>query len=57
MTIKEIAHEAGITNRHLAELLGIPVRTVEDWSAGKSTPPAYIYRLIRIALGLEPPLK
>lgn len=57
MTIKEISQEAGITNRRLAELLGIPIRTVEAWSSGDREPPEYLYRLIRIALGLEPPVK
>lgn len=55
--IKDISAEAGITNRRLAELLGIPIRTVEAWSSGDREPPEYLYRLIRIALGLEPPVK
>ena len=56
MTIKDISHEAGITNRRLAELLGIPIRTVESWSSGDREPPGYLYRLIRISLGLDPPV-
>lgn len=52
MTIKEIAAAAGISCRKLAERFGIPYRTMEDWSAGKRTPPDYVINMIREILGV-----
>lgn len=46
-TIKEIAKSHGISNRELARRCGIPIRTVENWSSGKNTPPGYIIELIK----------
>lgn len=46
MTIKEIAKKHGISNRELARRCGIPIRTVENWSAGTATPPDYVLTLI-----------
>ena len=46
MTIKEIAKAHGISNRELARRCGIPIRTVENWSTGKATPPEYVLTLI-----------
>lgn len=47
MTIKEIASAAGLSLRQLSKEIGIPLRTVEDWSAGKRNPPDYILNLIQ----------
>ena len=33
--------------------LGIPLRTIEDWEAGRRTPPDYIPRLIAYQLKYE----
>lgn len=41
-SIKQIAADAGLTQRKLAERFCIPVRTIEDWCAGKRTPPDYV---------------
>lgn len=46
MTIKEIAKAHGISNRELARRCGIPIRTVENWSAGTAVPPKYILDLV-----------
>ena len=35
------------------ESCGIPVRTLEDWEAGRRTPPEYIPRLISYQLKYE----
>ena len=32
---------------------GIPVRTLEDWEAGRRTPPEYVLRLIAYQLKYE----
>ena len=46
MGIKEIREEKGITQKQMSEELGIPVRTLQDWEAGKRKPPAYVMSLI-----------
>lgn len=37
---------SGLTQKAFAESLQIPLRNVEDWKAGRSTPPAWAQRLI-----------
>ena len=44
--IKEAREKAGLTIKELAELLGAPYRTVQDWNAGKSKPVEWAERLI-----------
>ena len=49
-SIKELAAANGLSIRKLAETIGVPYRTAEDWSAGKSTPPLYVRLLIAESL-------
>lgn len=51
-SVKEIAAAAGLSCRKLAERFCIPYRTMEDWSAGKSTCPVYIRLMMQECLGL-----
>lgn len=51
-TVKEIAAAAGLSCRKLAERFCIPYRTMEDWSAGKSTCPLYTRLMMQECLGL-----
>lgn len=44
--LKQARHAAGLSQRKMAEALGIPCRTIEDWEAGKSTPPDYVKRYV-----------
>ena len=44
--LKRARHAAGLSQRKMAEALGIPCRTIEDWEAGKSTPPDYVKRYV-----------
>ena len=39
--------------KEFSEHIGIPVRTLEDWEAGRRTPPEYIPRLISYQLKYE----
>ena len=48
--IKELRTEAGMNRREFSEYTQIPVRTLEDWEAGKRTPPEYIPRLLTYQL-------
>ena len=46
MTIKEARLAAGLTQKQMADLFEMPLRTVENWEGGKSTPPSYVEKLI-----------
>lgn len=50
MTIKEICKTYDLTQTALAAKFGIPLRTVQDWWAGRRTPPPYVVTLIQNAL-------
>lgn len=40
---------AGLTQKALSELSGIPKRTIEDWEAQKSEPSAFkLYRVAKV---------
>ena len=51
--IRSLAAEAGLSLMALARRFKIPYRTVQDWAAGKRTPPDYVLRMIREILGVE----
>jgi len=42
-----------MNRKEFSEHTGIPVRTLEDWEAGRRTPPEYIPRLIAYQLAYE----
>lgn len=44
--VREARERAGLTIKQLADLLGAPYRTVQDWNAGKSKPVEWAERLI-----------
>lgn len=50
--VKQIAADAGMSQRKLAERFLIPYRTVEDWSAGKRSCPGYLLLMMQQVLGL-----
>ncbi len=51
-SFKDIASEAGLSQRKLAERFCIPCRTVEDWSTGKRECNIYIRLMMQECLGL-----
>lgn len=51
--IRELRESIGLTRKDFSEYIGIPVRTLEDWEAGRRTPPEYIPRLISYQLKYE----
>jgi len=53
MTIKEIRTDHGLTQQALADLTGIPKRSIENWEAGSRKPPEYIPKLIEAFLKLK----
>ena len=48
--IKELRQQTGMNRREFSEYTKIPVRTLEDWEAGKRTPPEYVTRLLKYQL-------
>ena len=52
-TIKELRERTGMSRKEFSKHTGIPVRTLEDWEAGRRTTPEYIPRLIAYQLMYE----
>ena len=52
-TIKELRESKGMSRREFSDHTGIPVRTLEDWEAGRRTPPEYIPRLLAYQIKYE----
>ena len=44
--IRELRNSVKMSRKEFSEHVGIPVRTLEDWEAGRRTPPEYVPRLI-----------
>ena len=51
--ITELRESVGENRKEFSLRTGIPVRTLEDWEAGRRTPPDYIPRLISYQLKYE----
>ncbi len=51
--ITELRERVGENRKEFSIRTGIPVRTLEDWEAGRRTPPEYIPRLIAYQLEYE----
>ena len=52
-TIKDICKAYGLSQAALSRKSGIPIRTVEDWHAGRRKPPAYVINMIVALLDAE----
>ena len=51
--IKDLRENIGLNRKKFSEHIGIPLRTLEDWEAGRRTPPEYIPKLIAYQLKYE----
>lgn len=51
--IKKLRESIGLSRKEFSIHTGIPIRTLEDWEAGRRTPPEYIPRLIAYQLKYE----
>ena len=51
--IKKLRESIGMNRREFSEHTGIPIRTLEDWEAGRRTPPEYVPRLLAYMLKYE----
>lgn len=52
-TIKKLREEAGFNRKDFSQHTGVPLRTLEDWEAGRRNPPEYIPRLLAYQLKYE----
>lgn len=50
LTVKTIAAACGISVRQIAVRYGLPIRTVENWAAKTTTPPAWQLPLLAYAV-------
>lgn len=46
MEIKEARLAAGLSQAKMSEILGIPIRTIENWESGRRNPPKWAKKLI-----------
>lgn len=46
MTIKEICLKYTLTQTALSKRFDIPLRTVQDWHAGRRNPPDYVVKMM-----------
>lgn len=51
--LREIRTGAGWSRPKMFDRTGVPIRTIEDWEAGKATPPEYVQNLVLDRLMLE----
>lgn len=51
--IKKLRENTGLTRKDFSVHTGIPIRTLEDWEAGRRTPPEYVPRLLEYMLKYE----
>ena len=51
--IRELRESTGLSRKEFSVHTGIPIRTLEDWEAGRRTPPEYIPRLLAYQLKYE----
>lgn len=51
--IRKLREQTGLSRKDFSIHIGIPLRTIEDWEAGRRTPPEYIPRLIEDQLKYE----
>ena len=57
LKIRTLREETGMTRKEFSDHTGIPVRTLEDWEAGRRRPPEYIPRLFAYQLMYEGRIK
>lgn len=46
MTIKEAREEAGLTQKQVQEMVGVPIRTLQNWENGVRVCPQYVENLL-----------
>ncbi len=57
MTVKELRQLTGLSQQKFGDLYHIPLRTIQDWEAGKMQPPTYTIELLERAVREDFPTK
>ena len=55
--IRRLREQTGMTRKDFSIHIGISLRTIEDWEAGRRRPPEYIPHLIEYQLKYEELIK
>ena len=50
MSIKDLRLRTNLSQTKFADVVGIPVRTIQKWEQGERTPPDYVVKLIEYFL-------
>ena len=50
---RKVRESINMSRKEFSNHTGIPIRTLEDWEAGRRTPPEYVSRLISYQLKYE----
>lgn len=45
-TIKELREKTGLSQGKFSQFTGIPVQSIQNWEAGRRTPPDYLIKLL-----------
>ena len=56
-SLKEIRIDIGMNRREFSEYIGIPLRTLEEWEAGRRKMPDYVLKLLLYQVKMEKFLK
>jgi len=56
-SLKKIREELGMNRTAFSQYIGIPLRTLEEWEAGRRQMPEYVLRLLIYYVKLERYLK
>ncbi len=51
--LKDLRELKGMNRREFSEYMGIPLRTMEEWEAGRRKMPDYVLRLITYRVKVE----
>lgn len=51
--MKKLRQEVGMNRREFSEYMDIPLRTLEEWEAGRRKMPDYLLRLIAYKIRME----
>lgn len=53
MTIREICEKYALAQTAISKEFDIPLRTVQDWYAGRRVPPAYVIKMMNELLAMD----
>ncbi len=55
--VKNLRLKIGMSQSQFAEYTEVPVRTIQEWEQGRSTPPSYVIKMIWRIIELEKRIK